>query len=373
MIFQRTFIQELRGLAGGVFAVLLTIVVTSALIRTLGRAAAGRTDTELALPLIVLSSLTSLGILVSLTAYVAVLMVFTRAWKDSEMVVWMASGQSLRTWVRPVLRFVWPFALAVAGFTFILTPWSYQQVDLLRTQFETRSDDQRVSPGTFIESQGGRIVFFGEVAEDTSKSLGLVFLRVLQDSQEAVALAASGALEKDDAGQAWLVLNQGTRTDLNLESLEVRKMSFDSYRVASDRAPPTVVSQVPLKASQLPALWDQASAGNSAAWGEIAARLGLPLLCLVMPLLAIPLAVTNPRLGRSFQLLLGLLAYVLVTNLFALSHAWIAQGRLPFSVGVWLVPAIVLGVAFVLVWARQSLIRGPVDWIWLQIRRLGSR
>jgi lipopolysaccharide export system permease protein len=371
VIFQRTFIQELRGLAGGVFAVLLTIVVTSALIRTLGRAAAGRTDTELALPLIVLSAVTSLGILVSLTAYVAVFMAFTRAWKDSEMVVWMASGQSLRHWIRPVLRFVWPFAVLVGIFSFFVTPWSYQQVDLLRTQFETRSDDQRVSPGTFIESQGGRLVFFGEIAEDTGKSLGLVFLRVLRGSQEAVALAASGALEKDEAGQAWLVLNQGTRTDLSLETLEVRKMSFDSYRVASDRAPPTVVNQVPLKASQLPALLDQAAGGNLAAWAEIAARLGLPLLCLVMPLLAIPLAVTSPRLGRSFQLLVGLLAYVLVTNLLTLSQAWIAQGRLPFALGLWLVPGGVLGLAAVLVWARQSLIRGPVEFLWLQIRRFG--
>jgi lipopolysaccharide export system permease protein len=91
-----------------------------------------------------------------------------------------------------------------------------------------------------------------------------------------------------------------------------------------------------------------------------------------MPLLAIPLAVTNPRLGRSFQLLLGLLAYVLVTNLLALSHAWIAQGRLSFVVGVWLVPGLVLGIAAILVWGRQSLMRSPIDWVWLQIRRLRS-
>lgn len=370
MLFQRSFLQELRGLAGGVFAVLLTIVVTSALIRTLGRAAAGRADTELALPLIALSSLTSLGILVGLTAYVAVLMVLTRAWKDSEMVVWLASGQSLRQWALPVLRFTWPFAAVVAVFSFVVTPWSYQRVDLLRAQFESRSDDQRVSPGTFIESQSGRMVFFGEIAEDTGQSLGLVFLRVLRGEKEAVALAASGALEKDAQGQAWLVLSQGTRSDLSKDSPEVRTMSFDAYRVASDRGPPTTVSQVPLKASQLPAVWQQASSGSLQAWAEIASRLGLPLLCLVMPLLAIPLAVTNPRLGRSFHLLFGLLAYVLISNLFTLSQAWIAQGRLPFVLGWWLVPGAVLLMTAALLWWRQRLMRGPTEWVWLQLRRL---
>ncbi|MFZ9812030.1 MAG: hypothetical protein ACO3DD_02960 [Burkholderiaceae bacterium] len=61
-----------------------------------------------------------------------------------------------------------------------------------------------------------------------------------------------------------------------------------------------------------------------------------------------------------------------MTNLLALSHAWIAQGRLSFVVGVWLVPGLVLGMAAILVWGRQSLMRSPIDWVWLQIRRLRS-
>jgi lipopolysaccharide export system permease protein len=368
--FQRSFLQELRGLAGGVFSVLLTIVVTSALIRTLGRAASGRADSELALPLIALSSLTSLGILLGLTAYVAVLMALTRAWKDSEMVVWLASGQSLRHWIAPVVRFTWPFAALVGLFSFAVTPWSYQQVDLLRTQFEARSDEQRVSPGTFVESQSGRMVFFGEISEETGQSLGLVFLRVVRGPQEAVALAASGSLEKDAEGQAWLHLRNGTRTDLALDSLEVRTMSFDSYKVVSDRAPPTVLTSLSLKAAQLPELWEEVGRGSLPAMGELATRLGLPLLCLVMPLLAIPLAVTNPRLGRSFHLLFGLLAYVLVSNAMTLSHAWIAQGRISFLMGWWLVPMAMLVLTFGLIWFRQGLIRGPTEWIWLQVRRL---
>ncbi|MEN9764129.1 MAG: export transporter permease LptF [Pseudomonadota bacterium] len=370
MTFQRSFLQELRGLAGGVFSVLLTIVVTSALIRTLGRAASGRADSELALPLIALSSLTSLGILLGLTAYVAVLMALTRAWKDSEMVVWLASGQSLRHWLAPVARFTWPFAALVALFSFAVTPWSYQQVDLLRTQFETRSDEQRVSPGTFVESQSGRMVFFGEISEETGQSLGLVFLRVVRGQQEAVALAASGSLEKDAQDQAWLHLRNGTRTDLALDSLEVRTMSFDSYKVVSDRAPPTVLTSLSLKAAQLPALWEEVGRGSLPAMGELATRLGLPLLCLVMPLLAIPLAVTNPRLGRSFHLLFGLLAYVLVSNAMTLSHAWIAQGRISFLMGWWLIPMAILVLTLGLIWFRQGLIRGPTEWVWLQVRRL---
>ena len=43
---------------------------------------------------------TILPVLLVLTIYISVLMSLTRAYRDSEMVIWFASGQSLLAWVR---------------------------------------------------------------------------------------------------------------------------------------------------------------------------------------------------------------------------------------------------------------------------------
>ena len=80
-------------MAGVVFASLLTVVVTTTLIRTLGRAASGKADGELVLPLIALSTVNALGLVISLTAFISVLMVLSRLWRDSEMVVWLSCAE----------------------------------------------------------------------------------------------------------------------------------------------------------------------------------------------------------------------------------------------------------------------------------------
>jgi lipopolysaccharide export system permease protein len=42
-------------------------------------------------------------------------MVVTRSYRDSEMVVWFASGLSLTRWIWPVLSFGLPLVLATAS------------------------------------------------------------------------------------------------------------------------------------------------------------------------------------------------------------------------------------------------------------------
>ena len=66
---------------------------------------------------------------------------------------------------------------------------------------------------------------------------------------------------------------------------------------------------------------------------------------LVVALLAIPLAFVNPRIGSSLNLVIGLLIYFTYTNVNGLVRAWIAQGRMRFSVGLWITHAIVLAIA----------------------------
>ena len=155
-------------MAGVVFASLLTVVVTTTLIRTLGRAASGKADGELVLPLIALSTVNALGLVISLTAFISVLMVLSRLWRDSEMVVWLSCGESLMGLVRPVWRFLWPLALTVAAISLVASPWARQQSEVLRQQFESREDSGRIAPGQFRESNHGTRTFFVENPSEES-------------------------------------------------------------------------------------------------------------------------------------------------------------------------------------------------------------
>ena len=76
--------------------------------RPLGQAAGGRVDNQAVFQLLALTSLTWLPVVLTLTLFISVLMTLSRAYRDSEMVVWFASGLSLAAWIRPVARFAAP-------------------------------------------------------------------------------------------------------------------------------------------------------------------------------------------------------------------------------------------------------------------------
>ena len=122
MIFQRALQRELFGAAGAVFTTLFTITITFMLIKILGQAAGGKVASADVITLIAYSSLTYLPILLMLTGFISVLMVVTRMYQDSEMVVWFSSGLSLTSWLIPVFRFGLPFIVLIALLSLVATP-----------------------------------------------------------------------------------------------------------------------------------------------------------------------------------------------------------------------------------------------------------
>lgn len=81
---------------------------------------------------------------------------------------------------------------------------------------------------------------------------------------------------------------------------------------------------------------------------EFHSRLAPIFLCLLLSALAVPLSQTSPRQGSYFRLGVGLLVYIVVTNLISLGKTWITIGKVPHQVGLWWVHAGLLIIVVVL-------------------------
>src|SRR5262249_17324815 len=90
---------------------------------------------------------------------------------------------------------------------------------------------------------------------------------------------------------------------------------------------------------------------------ELLWRVGIPVSALVLVLLAIPMSFVNPRAGRSVNLLFALLTFMVYSNLLSVSQTRVAQGRLDFSTGVWMVHGGMLLLLVILFAQRMQLIR----------------
>lgn len=354
MLFQKTLRRDIGNLAGVIFATLFTIMVTTTLIRLLGRAAGGKVDTASLLPLIAFSAINLLPALLVLTLYVAVLMAVTRAFRDSEMVIWFASGRSLADWIPPVARFAAPIVLLIAGLSFVMSPWANRQIAEYQRRFEQREDVSQVAAGQFRESASASRVFFVESISEDQQSVRNVFVSQRQGDRLTLVVAGEGRIQQASPDERFLVLERGRRYDGTEGSPAFRLMEFERYGLRLEPRPDVRGAQAPKALDTLELLRDP----TPRHLGELAWRISLPVSALVLALFAIPLSSFNPRAGRSVNLLVALLVYVTYSNLVSLSQAWIAQGRLGFATGVWIVHAAVIAVCGLLFWRRLTLPRG---------------
>lgn len=358
MLFKKTLRRDLGNLAGIVFATLFTIMVTTTLIRMLGRAAGGKVDTASLLPLIAFSAINLLPVLLVLTLYIAVLMAITRAYRDSEMVIWFASGRSLANWIGPVLGFAAPFAILVAALSFGMAPWANRQIAEYQKRFEQREDVSQIAAGQFRESSSSSRVFFVESLSEDLQSVRNVFVTQQQGDQLTIVVAGGGRIEAQAPDERFLVLEKGRRYDGASTGQSFRLIEFERYGL---RLEPKL-GERPEESAKIRHTLALLLDPTPRNLGELLWRISLPVSAVVLALLAIPLSSFNPRVGRSVNLIVALLAYVVYSNFVSLSQAWVAQEKLSFSIGVWAVHASVLALCALLFWRRMTLPRVLLRW-----------
>ncbi|MFM9970761.1 MAG: LPS export ABC transporter permease LptF [Burkholderiales bacterium] len=362
MIFQRALIREFTSLALAVFATLFAVTLTTQLIRLLGQAASGRVLSESVVALMGFAAVNYLPVLLSLTLFISVLMALSRSYRESEMVVWFCSGQSLLAWIRPVATFALPIVVLIALLSLFLSPWAVGMSDAYRKQMESRDDIARVSPGVFREASGAERVFFVEAIDGDESNVQNVFVAQTVKERLMVMVSQRGYRETSATGDRFVVLLNGRRYDGTPGSPDFKIMDFERYKIRIE-SKEEGVTQVSTKAMNTLELINDPSRANLA---ELLWRIGLPLSALTLVLLAIPLSFVNPRASRSMNLIFALLIYMAYSNLISIAQAWVHQGRLNFALGWWIVHAgmlAILGVLFLRRMRVGPLIRLSV-WRW---------
>jgi lipopolysaccharide export system permease protein len=349
MLFDTTVRKELARGFGATLVVILTIVLTMFLIRTVGQAASGVVAPQDVVLLLGFVALQHLPTMLALSLFIAIVLTLGRMYRDSEMAIWFASGVGLGAFVRPVLRTSWPVLLVVALLLLFVWPWGNRSSIELRERYQQRSDLSRVTPGVFQSSSDGRRVFFVERESADGVNARNVFILSRQDHSESVTSARAGRLEAD-GDKRYLVLEKGQRNDVDLRSGERNLSSFDNYRVlVSDRAARAAENRPP---RTLPTL-DLINRPNPRNLGELAWRLGLLFATANLLLLGIGLAATNPRRASNWNLLFALLAFFVYYNLVNLSQSWIGSERVGAASTVLVLHGSAFALAMALLWWRD--------------------
>jgi lipopolysaccharide export system permease protein len=326
-------------------------VVISQLIRFLGEAVSGKLAADGVLALLGFSALNYLPVLLSLSLFISILLTLSRCYRDSEMVVWFSAGIGLTRWIRPVLWYAVPVVMVIALLSLVLSPWALRKSDEYKKKLEGRDEVATLTPGVFRESGQSDRVYFVEKVDAASGRIGNIFVRSVQNSQVGSMVAREGFQETHPNGDRFLVLLNGTRYEGTPGQRDYRIVEFERYAMRIESSASQQV--VPIaRTLSTPALWRNPTTWNLS---ELEWRLGLPISAAVLSLLAITLSYVNPRAGRSLNLIVAMVLYMLYSNMISVTTTWVGQGKMAPGIGLWGIHALILLITACLFYWRMTL------------------
>jgi len=325
MLFHSSIRKELARSFGATLIVLVTIVMTMMLIRTLGQASNGSVNPAEVSLVMGYTMLGHLPTVLTMSLFIASVGTLSRMYLESEMVIWLVSGRGLRALLTPMIRFAWPMLLTVSVLVLLVWPWSNQQITELKERFERRGDLERVSPGQFQESANGLRVFFVDKESVENKQGKNVFISSSERGKQAMTSSKEGHVETIDDDR-FLILNVGQRVEQTVGEAEIKVSDFKIYgtRISQDVK---AAELTPAKATSSLQLLRNPTPGNL---GELAWRIGLAIAAFNFLVIALAITSANHRVGRGGNLALALFIFVMYYNFINLGQSWIGAGKVQF-------------------------------------------
>ena len=336
--------------------VLLLILVTNQFAAVLGSAAASKLPREAILQVLGLTTIQYLTILIPVSFFLAFMLALARLYHDSEMAAMMACGVGPAQIYRAVFTLGLGLAVLVGLFALEVSPAALRQVEVYAARAKREASLGLLEPGRFVSFGGGDAALYAE-SRTPDGHLHQVFVQRRQGDRVEVIVADEAWQNDAENGVRELTFARGRRFEGQPGEARFRVVEFTEHgipfelpSVATLKLDPEARGMAALRASSDPA--DRA---------EFHWRLGVPLTLLVLTVLAVPLARTEPRKGRFAGLGSAVLVYLIYANLLAAGRGWLARDQVPEVFGLWWVHGLFLVLAGLMLFVQQGL--------WLQWRR----
>ena len=351
-IFERYFFRDLLVNLVAVVSVLALITVGRLLITLMGKVAAGSYPLDVVLPLLLLGALDWIVQTLPFSAMLASVLVLGRYYRDNEIYAAFSIRVGYRRIFTTLMRLGVPLALLVSYLMMNVLPTAHQQFRFIKESGKQRVDVGTFGTGRFMEMDGG--VLF--IEQRKGNAVEGVFVAARRADKWTIETAARGEQRGSDDGRKWLELHDGRFYERALGQDAFFASSYRRHSVLLpeqatdwDVGKPDMMSFAALWASPLPEHR-----------AELQWRLSIPISLLLLLLISEPLSRTVPRRGRSLQLAVSIVFFLVYSNVLALVTGMIAAGRLPAAAGVWWVHLTVLVLALILVrWHVRQPRAGP--------------
>lgn len=245
-----------------------------------------------------------LSITLPLAVVGGVFIVVIRQSMDSEVISLRATGRSLWSYSIPYLLFGFTIAAFAGAISLWLQPLAIQKYYQLQIEMVRWRAEQKLVPGAVNYDFGDKVILVGGRTEDGLLTNVFISNRVFKPD-DAIISAQSGRIQVDETNrQVVFLLQEGEILTPQAEG-GFNDIQFETLRYLLEYEPVSKVQKnrkAMLTNMELIEKIDKH--GMRDYWGstyalELMGRLTAPFACLALALSAIPMAILDPRSGKS--------------------------------------------------------------------------
>ena len=325
MILRRYITTQVASTTALVLGFLVVMLLGGRLIRYFGMAAEGGLNVGVLFRLIGYNLPYFLELILPLSFFIGLMLVFGRLYADHEMAVMNASGISRGRVARLLIPLVAVLMCVEGWVSMVAKPWGMERATNIWQEQSVAQVFDLLRPQEFISS-GDYHLYVGEMGanRDFLKDVIIIQMNPAQTNsakpsqttqRDSIIFAKSATHVENANGQIQLDLQQGRRYEVDPTSRQYSQIGFERYRITLSAERPEGTNHMRIEgvstAELLSIIQGRSKRDNpQEAYAELGYRLSMPWLILLAILLATPLSYVRPRQGRWYKLVPAILIYV---------------------------------------------------------------
>lgn len=293
-----------------------------------------------------------LQFVIPLSIMIAVMLTFLRMSNDNEIIALKACGYSVYGLLLPVFLFSFLGCLFTGYMTIYGIPWGSSSFKKYTKELAASSFKMSLKEKTFNDSFEGMMLYVDKI-EPKDKSLINVFIEDKRTRNIVSTIVAPNGKFFFDQEELFfrLRLDKGTINQVNVNDRSVNSINFDTYDINIDVK--KTLSEIKNNSKHRNEmslaeirqyLKDDIKKGRSyyRTLMDYHKKFSIPVACLVLGLLSVPLGFQSVTTKRSYGLGLGIIFFLLYYLLLTAGWSFGVSGAYPPIIGMW-IPNVVMG------------------------------
>lgn len=343
MILRRYLTRQVFVTTALVVGFLVVMLLGGRLIRYFGMAAEGGLQVEFLFRLIGYNVPFLLELILPVSFFIALMLVFGRLYADSEMSAITAGGTSRNRLGVLLVPLICVLFVLEAYLSLVGKPWGVRSSENIWQEQALSQIFDLVRPKEFI-STGNYHFYVGDIG-DNREFLSDVVIIETGDDKDTLILASRATQAATDNDKLQLDLHQGKRYEISTASKSYNEIGFDTYRMTLESKAPAL-QPAKIETQTLSALFKMDSLEAKA---ELGYRFSLPFLMVLAVLFALPLSTVKPRQGRWLKLVPAIFVFVAVALILISLKNPIEKGKL----SLWAYPVAVVVLTAIALYMNQ--------------------